>query len=210
MYGATASDRIDVSVDKRVSITLTSTVDVAKFMLFPAVLTGAGYDYVDGHASDPVATQSLTAGVATTLTFHVSTKNYAGTVMPLDKMIGLAFFARTAADASVVTTLTISSIKIGDAVTTSVPTANQNANVVNDQVSLFPNPAKGSFNVDMTAMNNADAATIKVMNANGVIVKELSSNSNSELVSTEGLNKGIYMVQVTSGNKIATKKVVVE
>jgi hypothetical protein len=89
-------------------------------------------------------------------------------------------------------------------------TANQNANVVNDQVSLFPNPAKSSFNVDMTAMNNSDAATIKVMNANGMIVKELSSNNSTEVVTTEGLNKGIYMVQVTSGNKIATKKVVVE
>lgn len=210
MYGASASDRIDLSVDKRVSITLTSSVDVAKFMLFPAVLTGAGYDYVDGHSTDPVNSLPLTAGVATTLTFHVSTKNYAGTVMPLDKMIGIAFFARTAADASVVGTFTISSIKIGDAVTTAVPTATQNANVVNDQVSLFPNPAKGSFHVDVTAMNNSDAASVKVMNANGLVVKEFSSNLSDIEIATEGMNKGIYMVQVTSGNKIATKKVVVE
>jgi len=89
-------------------------------------------------------------------------------------------------------------------------TSNNNANVVNDEVSLYPNPAKAAFKVDMTAMNNSDAAAVKVMNANGVIVKEFSSNSNVEEITTEGLNKGIYLVQVTSGNKIATKKVVVE
>jgi hypothetical protein len=82
--------------------------------------------------------------------------------------------------------------------------------VVNDQVSLYPNPARGSFKVDMSAMSNSDAASIKVMNANGVIVKEISSNNSEEIIYTEGMNRGIYMVQVTSGNKIATKKVVVE
>jgi len=89
-------------------------------------------------------------------------------------------------------------------------TANQNANVVNDQVALFPNPAKGAFHVDMTAMNNSESASVKVMNANGLVVKEFSTNLSDVEVATEGMNKGIYMVQVTSGNKIATKKVVVE
>ncbi|MDB5258105.1 MAG: choice-of-anchor protein [Chitinophagaceae bacterium] len=92
----------------------------------------------------------------------------------------------------------------------SVITANNNANVVNDQVSLYPNPSKGSFNVDMTSMNNSDAASVKIMNANGLVVKEFTTTNAVELVSTESMNKGIYMVQITSGNKIATKKVVVD
>ncbi|MBC7487547.1 MAG: T9SS type A sorting domain-containing protein [Cytophagaceae bacterium] len=89
-------------------------------------------------------------------------------------------------------------------------TGNTSANVVNDQVALFPNPAKGAFHVDMTAMMNSEAASVKVMNANGLVVNEFSTNLNDVEVSTEGMNKGIYLVQITSGNKIATKKVVVE
>ncbi len=102
--------------------------------------------------------------------------------------------------------ITIDKIYIGS----SLATGNNNANVVNDQVTLSPNPASTSFNVDMTAMNNSEAASVKVLNSNGVVVKEFTTNNNSELVYTEGLNKGIYLVQVTSANKIATKKVVVE
>ncbi|HSZ71238.1 MAG TPA: T9SS type A sorting domain-containing protein [Cytophagaceae bacterium] len=90
------------------------------------------------------------------------------------------------------------------------PTATTSANVVNDQVSLYPNPAKGAFNVDMTAMQNTETAAVKVMNANGVVVKQLSTNNTVESITTDGMNKGIYMVQITSGNKIATKKVVVD
>ncbi len=91
-----------------------------------------------------------------------------------------------------------------------VVTANTAATQVNNQVALFPNPAKGSFNLDMTAMNNTEDATVKVLNTNGQLVKEFTTSSATPSVSTEGMNKGIYMVQVTSANKVATKKVVVE
>lgn len=116
-------------------------------------------------------------------------------------------------------TYTIDYIYVGTADASTAPTpptdcgtttANHNANVVNDQVNVFPNPAKGAFTVDMTAMNNSETAFVKVLNANGNIVKEFTSNLATPSVVTDGLVKGIYMVQVTSGNKIATKKVVVE
>lgn len=100
----------------------------------------------------------------------------------------------------------VSSIVFG--CTTCGTSNNSSANVVNDQVNLFPNPAKGSFNVDITAMN-VESALVKVMNSNGIVVKEFNAVNTTE-VSTEGLVKGIYMVQVTSGNKVANKKVVVE
>jgi hypothetical protein len=100
--------------------------------------------------------------------------------------------------------INIESIKVGSDVINS----NSSANVVNEQVNLFPNPAKSSFNVDITAMQ-VESALVKVMNANGTVVKELTA-SDVTTVSTEGLVKGIYLVQVTSGNKVANKKVVVE
>jgi hypothetical protein len=82
------------------------------------------------------------------------------------------------------------------------------ATVVNEQVNVFPNPAKGSFNVDVTAMN-VESALVKVMNASGSVVKELNVSGVSS-ISTEGLNAGIYMIQVTADNKVANKKVVVQ
>jgi hypothetical protein len=114
-------------------------------------------------------------------------------------MYGLIFTAGTT------TEVQVSEIEFGYIIT-----GNNSANVVNDQVALYPNPAKGSFNVDMKAMNNSESAIVKVMNANGLVVKEFTTSNDTEAVSTESLNKGIYMVQITAGNKIATKKIVVE
>jgi hypothetical protein len=105
-------------------------------------------------------------------------------------------------------TVTVQKILFGASLVTTTGTSS--ANVVNDQVSLYPNPAKGSFNIDMTAMANTESASVKVLNANGLLVKEFTTNNALEMISTDGLNRGIYMVQITSGNKIATKKVVVE
>ena len=99
----------------------------------------------------------------------------------------------------------IESIKLG---TAAVLTGTTSATVVNEQVNVFPNPAKGAFNVDVTAMN-VESALVKVMNANGSVVKELNVSGVSS-ISTEGLNAGIYMIQVTSENKVANKKVVVQ
>ncbi|MDF2456972.1 MAG: Secretion system C-terminal sorting domain [Cytophagaceae bacterium] len=134
--------------------------------------------------------------------------------------LGLFFRGATGwGDVDAAGTYKIDYIYVGTATASTAPTpptdcgtvtANNNANVVNDQVSVFPNPAKGAFTVDMTAMNNAESAFVKVLNANGNIVKEFTTNNATPSVITEGLVKGIYLVQVTSGNKIATKKVVVE
>ena len=98
----------------------------------------------------------------------------------------------------------IESIKLG----TAAVLATSSATEVNNEVNVFPNPAKGAFNVDVTAMN-VESALVKVMNANGSVVKELNVSGVSS-ISTEGLNAGIYMIQVTSENKVANKKVVVQ
>lgn len=119
----------------------------------------------------------------------------------LINMWGIMFLQTNSTNAGA--SVMIESLKIG-----TTTTGTSSATVVNDQVSLFPNPANGSFNVDITAMN-VESASVKVMNANGTVVKELTA-SDVTSVSTEGLTKGIYMVQVLSGNKIANKKVVVQ
>ena len=109
-------------------------------------------------------------------------------------------------------TISIQKIILGNTGTCAVgsTTSSSSANVVNDQVVLFPNPAKGNFTVDMTAMNNTEAAVVKVLNANGTVVSEVSTSSATYAVNTANMNKGIYLVQITSGNKVATQRVVVE
>jgi fibronectin-binding autotransporter adhesin len=114
---------------------------------------------------------------------------------------GLSYIGSTAG-----IVVTVERIQFGAALVT----ANNSATQVNEQVSLFPNPAKGAFNLDLSAMS-VESASVKVMNANGSVVKELTASSSLPVeVSTAGLNKGIYLVQVTAENKVATKKVVVE
>lgn len=79
---------------------------------------------------------------------------------------------------------------------------------VSNEVSIAPNPAKESFNVDLSAFNGKSVA-VRLMNSSGAIVRE--ENAVNELtVNTDGLLKGIYMLQLVSDNKVANKKVVIE
>ena len=188
-------DAINMTTQSKVQITAKSSV-AGTVLRFSLAYAEAGYPIKTSY-SDLAAPVTVTLGTSyATYTLDFSTWTNRGAV----NMYG--FIIENAGSP----VISITDLKFGG----SVVLANNNANVVNDQVSLFPNPAKGSFNVDMTAMNNSDAASVKIMNANGLIVKEFSTNNSTELVSTEDMNKGIYLVQITSGNKIATKKVVVE
>ncbi|MHA3789155.1 choice-of-anchor D domain-containing protein [Flavobacterium hauense] len=76
--------------------------------------------------------------------------------------------------------------------------------VENSEVVVYPNPNNGQFQIDLAT----ETADIMVYDASGkVIVKK--SVSDNELIDMAGAQKGIYMVVITEGAKVSTKRVII-
>lgn len=112
------------------------------------------------------------------------------------------------ANGTFVGTVSITGYKIGDVLP--LTTGVSSADVNNSLIAVYPNPAKDQINVDLSSMNASEAATVKIMNSNGMVVYEGTAANTNATISTAALNKGIYMVQVSAGNKVSNKKLVIE
>lgn len=75
------------------------------------------------------------------------------------------------------------------------------------EVVLYPNPNGGEFQVELPSLTTA--AQVDVFDALG---KQVFSKNieGKETVNLENAGKGIYMVVITSGNNVTTKKVVIK
>ncbi len=87
-----------------------------------------------------------------------------------------------------------------------------NAQLAN-AISIYPNPARESFQVAATALDGR--ANITVFNGVGQLVKEASldlagSISGNTTISTDGMGKGIYFVRVSTGKASTIKRVVIQ
>lgn len=72
---------------------------------------------------------------------------------------------------------------------------------------LYPNPAKSSFNI---ASNNSSITKVEVIDLTGKMIYSWTGNSNQINISTEGIHKGLYLVQVYSGDINGITKLVVK
>ncbi len=96
--------------------------------------------------------------------------------------------------------LTMDNLKVGACVTATTTA------IDNSLISVYPNPAKEQITIDLSSLNNPADASVKIMNSNGMLVYE----GNATTINTSSFNKGIYLVQVSEGNKVSNKKVVIE
>jgi len=78
--------------------------------------------------------------------------------------------------------------------------------VENQKSVVFPNPFTGETTINLA--NAAQAATIQVYNASGILVEEATANSTYTL--GQNLVSGIYFVKINTGSKIETLKLVKE
>ncbi len=81
-----------------------------------------------------------------------------------------------------------------------------------EALSIFPNPAKSSFNI---TLHNADHAACKmeITNSFGALVRSIDLGNTAEIVghvSVSDLAPGMYMVKTTLGNVISVRKLIVE
>ena len=79
-------------------------------------------------------------------------------------------------------------------------------------LTVYPNPAQNSANVDFT-LENASDVTFELTDLSGKSVysisEKMSAGDNSIVVPTDALSNGVYMYTFSNGNAIVTKKLVV-
>lgn len=98
-------------------------------------------------------------------------------------------------------------IRLNDLVLTAINDLNSD-----EPMSLFPNPAKGSFNLKLVNADN-QACTVEIMNATGALVRSVNLENNSEIsetISVSDLAPGMYMVKTNLSSKISVRKLIVE
>ena len=91
----------------------------------------------------------------------------------------------------------------------STATTAVSAAIDNSLISVYPNPAKEQINIDLSSLNSSNAS-VKIMNANGMLVYQGTASNSVETINSSSFNKGIYVVQVASDSKVSTKRIVIE
>ena len=76
---------------------------------------------------------------------------------------------------------------------------NQNANI-----SVYPNPANDIVNINVNG-----SFKYQVINSLGQVVRN-GNATNKAMIKVSDLNKGIYFLNITTGNQVNVQKVVVE
>lgn len=106
-----------------------------------------------------------------------------------------------------------SGCKNHDEITLNVSPAND-INTTDDwQISLFPNPTKGEFKLNLSGLKT-EKVEIAIHNSAGVVIyrKEYKTISGElhEIINIEQYSKGVYLVKISNHKLILTRKIVLE
>jgi hypothetical protein len=74
--------------------------------------------------------------------------------------------------------------------------------IVEGAVNVYPNPATTVINID-----NAEGAQVSVFDINGRMITNVESASANQTIDASNFAKGMYIVRITNGNNVITKKV---
>lgn len=72
-------------------------------------------------------------------------------------------------------------------------------------VSIYPNPSNGIFNVNLNGITNQ--MNIEVYNVLGTLVQTLTFDNNTGLMDLSNLNNGVYIVKIIANNQTTTQKI---
>jgi hypothetical protein len=116
--------------------------------------------------------------------------------------------------------LTVSYSNAQGALTNSSATVKVNTSVItgiNDlnfdaSFNVFPNPAKDVINIKLHNANN-DLCKVEIINSVGQLAQTINLGNDMEIannISVSHLSSGIYMVKTTLGNKVSSRKLIIE
>jgi PKD repeat protein len=97
--------------------------------------------------------------------------------------------------------LYIDDINVGDAALSVDEMLKEN------EVSIYPNPNQGEFSI-LFEEKETSFKNIRIVGLEGQLIRHIESSSN--VVNINKLSSGIYFVQITSGDRILTRKVIVQ
>jgi hypothetical protein len=91
-----------------------------------------------------------------------------------------------------------------------IPTSVANMNGIADpSLSLYPNPNNGSFSVRLKS-DKGEASTIDLYSPTGKFISTYKSSENPARVTAQGLPSGLYFLNVRSGSKSSSTKMIIQ
>jgi hypothetical protein len=85
--------------------------------------------------------------------------------------------------------------------------------VETDLFTMSPNPAQSQVNIDLLTKTGADVQ-VSLFNAAGILAQQqnqaVTKGHNRIALDLAGLPAGLYIVRVQNGERVSTKKLVVE
>ncbi len=76
-----------------------------------------------------------------------------------------------------------------------------------NKFTVYPNPFTGSFDISFSNLNSTPGNFIEITDISGRVVEKIKITSvQKQDVSTENLDKGVYFLNITDGNKILSVK----
>ena len=79
--------------------------------------------------------------------------------------------------------------------------------ILQGQLSVFPNPSNGQFNVSLP---EGKAYELEVVDLTGRTVKKQSVKGGNSQLDMQGASQGIYLLKVKTNNATAVRKLVIE
>jgi hypothetical protein len=77
-----------------------------------------------------------------------------------------------------------------------------------DDLRMYPNPSTGFTTIEMS--NSLKDAEVSVYTLQGKLVRHSVESGNRFTLNTEGLSRGVYLVNIRSGSQSISKKLLVE
>ncbi len=81
--------------------------------------------------------------------------------------------------------------------------------ILNDSITMFPNPAKGFVNLKVSN-NDVLGANIQILNSLGQQVGATILSTETTRINTSNYSTGLYFVTISNGNLSATKKLIIQ
>ena len=81
---------------------------------------------------------------------------------------------------------------------------------VSQAVSVYPNPSNGTFHISAKEMKGSSNVTMEVRDLNGKLVHSANGSKNEATLELKNLSAGVYILQISNDQQVATKRLVIE
>ena len=81
-------------------------------------------------------------------------------------------------------------------------------NIKTEEVKLYPNPVSNTMKYELSTFDNSDIILFEIIDIFGRTIKTIEKNKNQGVIDFSGVNRGTYIVKITTNKKILTKIII--